>query len=522
MGDTTHNNRSAALPPPVGEPDIFDHAPVGMALLDPDGRVLRVNPAFCRVLGGDEEQFVGRKFPGGFFSSSSTGSGEVRPLVLGSQEHDYVDTAGRSTRVLVNISSCRAERDQAPYLIAQIQDVSEYKRLEAEKQKLVHDLQERIKELTVLHHATRLLQSDDRPAELLLEELVALLPAAWEYTDIAGARILFSDAVYATPRFSPDGLTQSARFTTAAGKRGTVEIAYRQEGPDRSKKFFLAEEAELLDSIAEMLKLYFDRTEAKRRVDEITKQLVERNRELWSLQQELGRVEQRAALGWMTGAIAHELGTPLNSVLGYTQLLAQEDLPDKARRHVKTIASQVQRMTAIVQYYLDRTRGSTTERSRINLNQLIKETLAWLDSVFSEKEIRVTTDLDESIPLVNAHAGSLQRVLINLLKNAVASIRDEGEIIVKTQTAPALEHQRPGINVQIIDTGSGIPSDLLPRVFDLFITTRPQGSGTGLGLAVSQEIIKEHGGKISISSQIDHGTTVSVFLPTGVEPSREM
>jgi signal transduction histidine kinase len=247
--------------------------------------------------------------------------------------------------------------------------------------------------------------------------------------------------------------------------------------------------------------------------------LVERNKELWNLQQELGRVEQRAALGWMTGAIAHELGTPLNSVLGYTQLLSQENLPEKVRPHVKIITSQVQRMAGIVQYYLDRTRGSTAQRSPVILNDLIGETIGWVKSVFAEKNIRVTANLEESLPLVNAHAGSLQRVMINLLNNAVASIRDGGEIIITTRRAPVPERGRPGVNIIVTDTGAGIPSDVLPRVFDVFMTTRPPGSGTGLGLPVSQEIIKEHGGKITIDSQAGRGTTVTIFLPTGSLPS---
>jgi two-component system NtrC family sensor kinase len=236
----------------------------------------------------------------------------------------------------------------------------------------------------------------------------------------------------------------------------------------------------------------------------------------------MGRVEQRAALGWMTGAIAHELGTPLNSVLGYTQLLAQEELSEKAKRHVETITSQVQRMTSIVQYYLDRTRGSTSKRSRINLNELVRETLLLLDTVFAQKNVHPVTDLEEWLPLVNAHAGSLQRVLINLLNNALASIRDEGEITIATRIARSSELHRPGIVIEVIDTGVGIPADLLPRIFDLFMTTRPEGSGTGLGLAVSQEIIKEHGGKITISSQVGRGTTVTVFLPTNVDRSERL
>ncbi len=517
----TDSAKDPTFPPVISFPDVFDDAPTGLTVLSLDGHVLRVNKAFCRVLGGDERQFLGRQFHGAIVATSAEDSRNIEELIAGAipqivMEQDYAHNAVQSMRILVNIVLGRDKLGSSAYLIAQVQDVSEYKRVEEEKQKLVDDLNERVKELTALHHAARLLQADDRPTELLLQELISLLPAAWRHPDIAGARISFDGMAYQTPGFYASGPTQSA-FTTAGGKKGAVEIGYRETVWGRTKGSFLAEEDDLLHSITEMLKLHLDRVEAKQRVDEITKQLLERNRELWSLQQETGRVEQRAALGWMAGAIAHELGTPLNSVLGYTQLLAQEDLPEKARRHVKTITSQVQRMTGIVQYYLDRTRGSPSRRNQVNLNELITETLLLLNSVFAQKNVRVVTHLEEPLPVVNAHAGSLQRVLINLLNNSVASIREQGEITIATRTAPLSEHHRPGIDMEVSDTGAGIPGDLLPRVFDVFMTTRPYGSGTGLGLAVSQEIVKEHGGKITIRSQVNHGTTVTVFLPIGSE-----
>jgi signal transduction histidine kinase len=156
---------------------------------------------------------------------------------------------------------------------------------------------------------------------------------------------------------------------------------------------------------------------------------------------------------------------------------------------------------------------------------LVRETLLLLDTVFAQKNVHPVTDLEEWLPLVNAHAGSLQRVLINLLNNALASIRDKGEITIATRTELSQRHRPgiiPGIIIEVSDTGVGIPADLLPRIFDLFMTTRPEESGTGLGLAVSQEIVKEHGGKITISSQVERGTTVTVFLPTNFDRTGQL
>ena len=504
---------------------IFENAPTGMALLGLDGRVLRVNRAFCRLLRADEKYLLSDEFGGVIFSKDSEQDHtELSDLTAGrirsfQREKEYVYAPGRSIWILVSTALLYDKQREPLHLISQIQDISDYKEVEKENQTLAHQLNERVKELRAVHDIARLLHDDEKPTTILLQEIVALLPAAWENAELAAARIVFDGSEYKSYNFIAMGGTQTAHFTTAGGKHGWMEITYPDKGADQAKPSFLAEERSLLDSLAEMLKLHLDRKEARDRIDGITRELIERRKELWSLQQEMGRVEQRAALGWMTGAIAHELGTPLNSVLGYTQLLAQEELSEKAKRHVKTITSQVQRMTSIVQYYLDRTRGSTSKRSRVNINELIGETLLLLDSVFAQKNVRPVTDLEESLPLVNAHAGSLQRVLINLLNNALASIRDEGEITIATRTARLSELHRPGIIIEVIDTGVGIPADLLPRIFDLFMTTRPERSGTGLGLAVSQEIIKEHGGKITINSQVERGTTVTVFLPTNVDRS---
>jgi signal transduction histidine kinase len=108
----------------------------------------------------------------------------------------------------------------------------------------------------------------------------------------------------------------------------------------------------------------------------------------------------------------------------------------------------------------------------------------------------------------------LQRVLINLLNNSVDSLAEERRVTITTQIAPAAEQQRSGIILEVADTGAGISPERLPKVFDFFMTTKNSGSGTGLGLAVCREIVKEHRGKITISSQIEKGTTVKIFLPT--------
>jgi signal transduction histidine kinase len=249
-------------------------------------------------------------------------------------------------------------------------------------------------------------------------------------------------------------------------------------------------------------------------VAQITDELIKNNAELWRLQREMGRVEPLAALGRVTGTIAHELGTPLNSVLGYSQLLAQEVLSDSARESLHIIESQVHRMIEIIQHYLSRTRGAAQRRGPINLNALIQETLALLKPILHQHRVQVVTVLAELLPSLNGEGTALQRVFINLLNNAVDAMEDGGTVTITTQVSTPPETTRPGIAVEIKDTGAGIPPELLSRIFDLFVTTKTPGKGMGLGLMVCQEIIKSHGGTIELKSQVGYGTCVRLFFPT--------
>jgi C4-dicarboxylate-specific signal transduction histidine kinase len=267
--------------------------------------------------------------------------------------------------------------------------------------------------------------------------------------------------------------------------------------------------------------------ELEKRVDERTAELAEANaslraeiverkraeNELWGVQQEMGRVERLAALGRMTGTIAHELGTPLNSVLGYTQLLAQEPLSDGARRRLNIIETQVQRMEGIIQHYLSHTRGSPRKR-QIDIKELVAETLLLLNPIFQKHGVEVTSDLAESLPMLWGDDASLQRVLINLLDNAINASKEGGHLNISARASAACETKRPGVYIKVTDNGAGIPAELLPKIFDLFVTTKPSGKGTGLGLVVCQEIVKAHSGTIDIESEVGTGTSVRIYLPT--------
>ena len=244
--------------------------------------------------------------------------------------------------------------------------------------------------------------------------------------------------------------------------------------------------------------------------------------ELLRLQIELGRVERLATLGRMAGMIAHDLGTPLNSVLGYTQLLTQDDLTSRGRRRLAIIETQINRMIEIIQNYLKRARGPKIENA-VNINDLIHDTLVLLQPVFQQHNIQLTSNLAAKALLVNGDSNSLQRVLMNLLDNAVDACEKKGAIEISTRESPGLANKAPGIVIEIADSGVGIPAEVLPTIFELFITTKAPGKGSGFGLVICQEIIKAHHGTIHVTSEAGQGTKVSIYLPslTGASPGVE-
>lgn len=256
-----------------------------------------------------------------------------------------------------------------------------------------------------------------------------------------------------------------------------------------------------------------ERKRTEERLAQTTREVAEQNSELLRLQREMARVEPLAALGRITGTIAHELGTPLNSVLGYCQLVEQEDLSESTQRRLKIIEGEVQRMTDIIHLYLSRARGALPEYSQVNVNDLVRETTTLLEPIFQQHALSIELALEDTLPQIKGDAVSVQRLLINLLNNAVDAMAKGGRVIVVTRTRQVPDSGAAGVVIEVTDNGRGIAPEVLPKIFDLFVTTKAPGKGTGLGLAICQEIAMAHGGKLEVTSRVGEGTCARIFLP---------
>jgi two-component system NtrC family sensor kinase len=256
------------------------------------------------------------------------------------------------------------------------------------------------------------------------------------------------------------------------------------------------------------------------RVQEATRALAENNRELqdaneklWRAQLEVGRSERLATLGQMAATIAHELGTPLNSVLGYTQLLLREDLPFEQATKLRIVESQIQRMIETIRSVLDRTRDRDLRRAPVALAPLVAEALALISARIAGRELSVRNEVPAELPPVPGDGVALRQMLLNLLTNAIDATEPPGSITVSAALLPV--NGRPGRHLELVvrDSGHGMSPEELRRAFEPFYTTKAPGRGTGLGLAIVDHIVRAHGGQVLVESAPGAGTTMRVRLP---------
>ena len=211
--------------------------------------------------------------------------------------------------------------------------------------------------------------------------------------------------------------------------------------------------------------------------------------------------------------VAHEVGTPLTSVSGHLQLLAEEVQGPRVKERLNVIEMHIERAIATIQGFLDSARFPAPNRHPIQVNTLIQEVWALASpGIGRQRGIQVVTELSPELPEVFADGNQLRQVLLNLVCNALDAMPEGGQVSLRTRPVIAAEGT-VSVQVQVADTGLGISPEDLRRIFDPFFTTKGPGQGTGLGLVICQRIVKAHKGSIEVRSEKGQGTTFLVTLP---------
>lgn len=225
------------------------------------------------------------------------------------------------------------------------------------------------------------------------------------------------------------------------------------------------------------------------------------------LEDQLRKTERLAELGTLASGMAHEIGTPMNVILGRAELLMRKATDERTKRGLETIVTQVERITKIMNQLLSFARKRPAERKGVNLEAVMLDVLDVLQERFHKHQITVTKTVPPRLPKVLADSDHMNQVFLNLILNACQAMSEGGTLSL------ALHSTNSTVELTVQDTGCGIPREQLSKIFDPFFSTKAVGEGTGLGLTVVHGILQEHRGTIRVTSVPGQGTTFIVSLP---------
>ena len=246
------------------------------------------------------------------------------------------------------------------------------------------------------------------------------------------------------------------------------------------------------------------------------KRLEDQARDLYH---QLLQAEKLAALGQTISGVAHELNNPLATILTWAERLSQRPVDDQTKRGLETILSESERAAKIVRNLLTFARKRHTTRAMVDVNQIVRETLALRSYEQTLANISIIEALAAGLPLAFADPHQFQQVLLNLIINAeqaMLAANGRGTLVLRSWQ----DLDGDAVVLEVNDDGPGVPEDVQPRIFDPFFTTKEVGKGTGLGLTVAYAIIQEHGGRITVKSEPGAGASFFVALPIGDGPMK--
>lgn len=236
------------------------------------------------------------------------------------------------------------------------------------------------------------------------------------------------------------------------------------------------------------------------------------------LEEAVRRADRLSMLGAMAAGLAHEIKNPLGGIRGAAQLLAREE-PDPAmlREYTDVMIREVERINGIIEELMDLTRPRTPHQQPVDLAKLLSDIVLLQQEAVRDRQIEFLLHLDPSIPPLLGDESLLNRLFLNLIKNAAEAIDPPGRVEITSKIAAEMQMLRPGerptamVRVEIRDSGRGIPADALDNIFTPFFTTKEQGSG--LGLATCQTIVNQHHGLLKVDSTPGAGSVFTVSLP---------
>ena len=494
--------------------NIFEKGPLGIALTDPEFRFIKVNPAFCQMLGYEEKELVGLTFREishpddvkiSFELSTKLRKSEIDDFAI---QKRYLRKDGQSIWANLKVSAIRAENGKYLYAIAILEDITEQR-----------------------NAADALKESEEK-----YKSLVEAMPNGLSISDLQG-NIIFVNPMacwilgYSREELGKMNLSQFvvedevSRVYSQTEKRKQGEISdyeltiRKKDGQLRSIAITGAPLYDNLGAVKATIGIFSDITEFKN--SEAERQ---------ELREKLVRAQRMESLGVLAGGVAHDLNNILGPLVAYPELIRMKLPPDSPiTSQISKIETSAQRAAEIVQDLLTMARRGRYEMAPANLNKIIEGFINSTD--FYDLKMRfpsssIKIDLDKSLPAVHGSVPHLYKIIMNLVINAFDAMPHGGTLTLKTECRQIEKLDCGYDNIEsgrfviltVSDTGIGIDIKDFRRIFEPFYTKKVMGkSGSGLGLAIVYGVVKDHNGYIDVQSEINEGSSFIIYLPASDE-----
>ncbi len=501
---------------------LLEFAPDAVLVIDKGGRILLANAQCEHLFEYDRDDLLGRSVeilvPDEFRNQhrSHRKAYDEKPATrLMGAGLDLYGQRKDGGRFPVEISLSPLETEEGPCVTAIIRDISERKHAENEIQRLNRELEQRVITQSAMIDRTTARSEQylqvvgvavvviDREQHVVLMNKKGCEILGYAEDDIVGKNWF--------DHFIPDRMRHEVKAGFKDLISGTVTPLEFHENPvltkDGHERLIAWHNTVLRDETGQ---IYATLSSG----EDVTEKNV--------LEQKVRQSEKMAAVGQLASCLAHEIGSPLSVISGRAEF-AQRKMAaeDPMRNHLAPIVTQINRITKIIQQLLRFTRPKPPKLRPLALGSLLRDTLILFEHQFEAQGIKVHFVGTDRLPKITADQDQIQQVFFNLIVNAVQAMPQGGALTLRTQAQVCSREnvEATYLKIEVVDTGIGIPPEKIEKIFDPFYSTKGPGEGTGLGLNICENIVKEHGGWMEVRSHIGVGTSISVYIPLRSPPA---
>ena len=465
--------------------NIFEASKDAIGFGTPDGTILLVNQAFSELTGFSREELLKMNVRDLIPEQHRKQRDHVVAHVLrtgepGEYEIDYLRKNGSQVPVAITVFVVKREDGQSTGLAAIVRDLTERKHAEEQFR------------LVIESSPNGLLMVDEQGAIRMVNRQIDQL-FGYERAELIGQPVEILVPQHMRPNHAGDRAEFMAHSESRAMGRGRDLYGVRKDGQEFPLEIGLSPLR--TPNGMSVLASVVDISERKR------------------VQEHLQKAERLAELGTVASGMAHEIGTPMNVILGRAEYLFQRTADEGMKKGLATIVTQVERITKVMNQLLAFARRRPAEQRAVDLREIVEDSLEMFQERIAHNSIKVEKSIEANLPAVHADRDQLIQVLINLIVNSLHAMPEGGRLRL------SLAREGRYVCLGVSDTGHGMPEEICAKVFEPFFTTKDFGKGTGLGLTVVKDIIEDHGGTIEVESVVDKGTTFWIRLPLDKAPT---